>query len=76
MATEQLEQSFKVAHGVLANVKPNQLDDDTPCKSWKVRNLINHMVGGSQWFGATMDAGEGQNPGDPTDLADALVEQP
>jgi len=69
MATEQLEQSFKIAHQVLANVKPNQLDDDTPCKSWKVRDVINHVVAGSQWFGASMDAGEGENPGDPPDLA-------
>jgi len=68
MTTELLEQSFTTARGVLANVKPNQMDDDTPCESWKVRDLVNHMVGGSQWFGATMSSGEADNPGDGPDL--------
>ena len=47
MATEGLEQAMGVAKGVLASVKPDQLDDPTPCKSWKVRDVINHIVGGS-----------------------------
>jgi uncharacterized protein (TIGR03086 family) len=68
MTTELLEQSFATARGVLANVKPDQLDDDTPCQSWKVRDVVNHMVGGSQWFGATMNSGESDNPGDSPDL--------
>ena len=69
MATEPLEQSFKIAHDVLANVAPNQLDDPTPCKSWKVRDVVNHMVGGSQWFAASMDAGEGVELDEGADLA-------
>ena len=27
-------------------VKTDQLEDQTPCKSWKVRDLVNHIVGG------------------------------
>ena len=68
MSTEGLEQAFAAARGVLANVKPAQLDDDTPCASWHVRDLVNHMVAGSQWFGSSMDAGESGNPGDPPDF--------
>jgi uncharacterized protein (TIGR03086 family) len=52
MATEGFEQAVGVASGVLANVEPNQLDDPTPCASWKVRDLVNHLVGGSYFFAA------------------------
>jgi uncharacterized protein (TIGR03086 family) len=52
MATEGFEQAVSVAKGVLANVKPGQLDDPTPCASWKVRDVINHLVGGSYFFAA------------------------
>jgi len=41
-------------------VKPDQMDHDTPCESWKVKDVVNHIVSGSQWFGASMDAGVGQ----------------
>jgi uncharacterized protein (TIGR03086 family) len=58
MATEGLEQAIGVAKGVLAGVKPEQLDDPTPCKSWKVRDVINHVVGGSYFFAAATNAGE------------------
>ena len=58
MSTEMLEKAFASTRGVLANVKPDQLDDPTPCTSWKVRDLVNHIVGGSQWFGKSVDAGE------------------
>ena len=35
---------------VLAAVAPDQLDADTPCASWKVSDLINHIVGGQLFF--------------------------
>src|SRR5512141_2054042 len=34
---------------VLANVKPDQLDDGCPCTEWNVKTLIDHVVGGNQW---------------------------
>ena len=52
MATEGFEQAVNVAKGVLANVKVVELDDPTPCASWKVRDVINHLVGGSYFFAA------------------------
>jgi len=61
MSTQGLEQAFAVSRGVLENVQANQMDDDTPCKSWKVRDLVNHIVGGVQWFGASMDSGDGSD---------------
>lgn len=61
MATEAFEQAVGLAKSVLAEVKPGQLDDPTPCASWKVRDVINHLVGGSFFFAA---ATNGEAPGD------------
>ena len=58
MAAENLARAFASTRNVLANVKADQLDDDTPCKSWKVRDLVNHIVGGAHWFGMSTEAGE------------------
>ena len=52
-----------MAKGVLAGVRPEQLDDPTPCKSWKVKDVINHIVGGSYFFAAATNAGESVDDG-------------
>ncbi|MDZ4828141.1 MAG: TIGR03086 family metal-binding protein [Actinomycetota bacterium] len=58
MSTEGLEQAFATTRNVLENVKPDQLDEKTPCESWDVRALINHIVGGANWFAVSTNAGE------------------
>ncbi|MEX2269782.1 MAG: TIGR03086 family metal-binding protein [Acidimicrobiia bacterium] len=63
MSTQGLEQAFAATRGVLENVKADQMDDATPCASWKVKDVVNHIVAGSQWFGKSMDAGESQEDG-------------
>ena len=65
MATETFERAIGVAKGVLAGVDAAQLDDPTPCASWKVRDLVNHLVGGSYFFASATEAGhvvEGEPP--------------
>lgn len=62
MSTELLAQAFATTRGVLANVKPEQLDAPTPCASWNVRELVNHVVGGSHWFATTVEAGTAAPP--------------
>lgn len=57
MVTENLARAFASTRTVLANVTPDQLDQSTPCSSWKVRDLVNHIVGGAHWFGASTEAG-------------------
>ncbi len=69
MATETFERAIGVAKGVLGGVKADQLDDTTPCASWKVRDLINHLVGGSYFFASATEAGEVVASGDPPDFA-------
>lgn len=54
MSTQSLEQAIAATREVLAGVKTDQLDDPTPCSSWKARDLINHIVGGHRFFGAAL----------------------
>ena len=63
MSTQGLEQAFATTRNVLENVTADQMNNDTPCTSWKVKDVVNHIVAGSQWFGRSMDAGESQDDG-------------
>ena len=62
MSTEALAQAFATTRGVLADVKPEQYGAPTPCASWNVRDLVNHIVGGSHWFAATVEGGTAAPP--------------
>lgn len=57
MATEGLAAAFATVRGVLANVTADQYDQPTPCASWDVRRLVNHLIGGTHWFAITTNAG-------------------
>ena len=50
-----LEQAMAATRGIITNVRPDQLDDPTPCASWKVRDLINHMIGSQVFFIGALD---------------------
>jgi uncharacterized protein (TIGR03086 family) len=49
---DSLEQTFTHAEVVIANVRPTQLDDRTPCDEWTVRDLLEHMIGVVAGLGA------------------------
>jgi uncharacterized protein (TIGR03086 family) len=53
---------------VLTNVTPAQLDASTPCASWDVRTLLNHVVGGTHHFARSM-RGEAAPGGEAPDFA-------
>jgi uncharacterized protein (TIGR03086 family) len=63
MSTQPLEQAIATARAVLENVSADQMQASTPCASWDVSALINHMVGGHQFFVAGM-RGEAPSGGD------------
>jgi uncharacterized protein (TIGR03086 family) len=42
---DALDQTFQHAHGVIGNVRADQLDAPTPCPDWAVRDLLGHMIG-------------------------------
>ncbi len=50
MTTQPLRQAMATTRSVLAGVTADQLANDTPCASWKVSDLINHIVGGQYFF--------------------------
>ncbi len=58
MVTENLARAFASTRTVLEGLKEVDLDASTPCASWTVRELINHIVGGAEFFGAATEAGE------------------
>jgi uncharacterized protein (TIGR03086 family) len=57
MSTDGLERAFASTRGVLTGIAPDQYDLPTPCESWTVRDIINHVLSGSHWFGTTMRDG-------------------
>jgi uncharacterized protein (TIGR03086 family) len=66
MPTDQLSRAFSSTRSILANVKPDQLDGPTPCTSWTVRQLINHMVAAPRFGVGVMQSGESKD--DETDF--------
>jgi len=59
----RFDRSAAVASAVVAGVRPDQLDEPTPCTDWTVRQLLNHLVGGTVRFA---DAMAGAPMSDPT----------
>jgi uncharacterized protein (TIGR03086 family) len=69
MSTQPLEQAIATARAVLEAVGDDQLSASTPCASWSVSELINHMVGGQTFFAACVN---GEMPsGESPDFASA-----
>ncbi len=58
MGAELLSQAYTSTGAVLAGVSSADLDRATPCASWQVRELVNHVVGGAGWFAAIAATGE------------------
>jgi uncharacterized protein (TIGR03086 family) len=67
MSTEALQTAIGTTRGVLSEIRPDQLSLPTPCASWTVADVINHVVGGQQLF-AKMLRGE-EVSRDPVDYA-------
>ena len=57
MVTENLARAFASTRNVLEGMNDVDLDGSTPCASWKVRDLVNHIVGGARLFGEAAETG-------------------
>jgi uncharacterized protein (TIGR03086 family) len=49
---------------ILAKVRPEDLDEPTPCASWDVRALVNHFVGTARWWAAIISEDGGVTEAD------------
>lgn len=61
MDAGDLQRAVVSSRAVLASVRPQQLDLATPCQSWKVRDLINHMVDAAVFAAVVMETGDWRN---------------
>jgi uncharacterized protein (TIGR03086 family) len=52
MGAELLERANASTEKILANVSRDQLGLVSPCASWHVRDVVNHVVGNNFWFAA------------------------
>lgn len=59
MSAQPYEQACASTRQVLENVQAEQMQAGTPCASWNVAELINHVVGAQHFFLAGM---QGQPP--------------
>ena len=59
MDVESLSAAFSSTRAVLANVKSDQFDEPTPCRSWTVRELVNHFIAAPRFGVSAMETGEG-----------------
>lgn len=50
----ELSRALQSTLAILAKVQPAQLDAPTPCASWDVRALINHVTGTARWWAGTL----------------------
>lgn len=58
MSTDALARAFASTRAVVAAVRPGELDRPTPCRSWTVRQLLNHMVAAPRVGVAALETGE------------------
>lgn len=70
MTTEALEQAFASTRAVLAKITAEDYDKPSPCESWDVRGVVNHIVSGTHFFAAAMEGKPPTtDPGNPADHA-------
>ena len=50
------------AMAVAEAVRPNQLEEPTPCSEWTVQDLLDHLVGGTEYLLAAVDGREPRPP--------------
>ena len=50
----ELSRALQGTLTVLTKIQPGQLDAPTPCASWDVRSLINHVTGSARWWAGTI----------------------
>jgi uncharacterized protein (TIGR03086 family) len=61
MDSETFGRAVQASRPVIASVTPEQMGDPTPCASWKVRDLVNHMIAAPAFATTVMETGDFAN---------------
>ncbi|MFZ0666494.1 MAG: TIGR03086 family metal-binding protein [Acidimicrobiales bacterium] len=64
MDADSFQRAVKTSRSFVTSVNPLQLDEATPCRSWRVRDLINHMVDAPTFAARVMETGSWKNGSD------------
>lgn len=66
---EIIERACATTAAILGAVHAADLDRPTPCASWAVRDVINHVIGSALWYAHLAETGEVATGGDAPDYA-------
>jgi uncharacterized protein (TIGR03086 family) len=53
----RFDRATAATRAVIAAVRPDQLNAPSPCTQWTVREVINHLVSGQEFFAHSIDTG-------------------
>jgi len=70
-SADVLERACRSTATVLEAVRSADLDRPTPCASWNVRDVVNHVVGGTGYFAELAEKGAVTDRGDDVDCTGA-----
>lgn len=68
-ATEPLERAIAAGKTVLAGVTKEHMDGPSPCASWDVRGVLNHLIGAQDFFTVSIKGGAPSGDDDGVDYA-------
>ena len=66
-SADVLERACRSTAAILEMVRSADLDRSTPCASWNVRDVVNHIVGGTGYFAELAEKGAVTDRGDDGD---------
>lgn len=69
----QLDEILPMLDSLVTSLQPDQLDAQTPCVRFAVRNVLEHMIGGATTFAAAFRGQEAQAPAEAADLVPAFT---
>ncbi len=61
-AVERIEKATQEASNAVHGVKPDQLEQPTPCTEFDVRGLLNHLLGGMNMLSTAASGGKAAMP--------------
>jgi uncharacterized protein (TIGR03086 family) len=68
MSVEVFRKACATTSMVLTGISALQMAETTPCSAWRIRDLINHVVGGLAYFAVTAETGMAPMRGDDPDM--------